>query len=132
MPIVSQQQLDYVAPHTGRRRPFWHRVTIAVGLFGLFVAATPKAVGLAWRSAGGGHGTYFWFLILFPYPIWATRIFSHDLSGFVTTLMYLQLPIYGLFIGGAAFVGRRCLLIVIGSMIGLHAAAVALEYIVGV
>jgi hypothetical protein len=129
---MSQQQLDYARPSASRRSPLWQRGLIALAIAAACVAATPKLVDAAWMSAGAGHGDYFWFMVLYPFPIWAARIFAHDLSGFVETLMYLQFPVYGVVIGASALRSKRWMLAATGSVAIVHGVAVALEFIVGV
>ena len=129
---MSQQQLGYATPVGPVRRPFSHRVAIATAILVASVVATPIAVAAAWASAGAGHGTYFWFLVLYPVPIWSAKLAGHNLSGFVETLMYAELPAYGLLLGLSCLLGRRWFITSAAVLAALHAVGVALEYIIGV
>ncbi len=118
--LMSQQKLEY-EPKRGRGS--WQLPALAIGLLVSSVALTPVAVDAAWISAGAGEGDYFWFRILFPGPMWAARLTGHDLSGFVDTLMYVELPIYACVIAACLIFGRRAFVVGSVSLIALHCFA---------
>lgn len=129
---MSQQQLDYALPSAHRRFPLWQRGLIAFASLAASIAATPKLLDAAWMSAGAGHGDYFWFLVLYPFPLWTARILANDLSGFVQTLMYVQFPVYGVVVAAGALRSKRGILAAIGSIILVHGIAVGLQYAIRV
>jgi len=86
------------------------------------VLLTLPALGLAFLSAGGGHGDYLWAKVLFPYAMIVPVFCGTPISLPLILVACLQFPIYGGLIGTWAS-GRKSALIVVGSIVGVHVVA---------
>ncbi|MCX5684428.1 MAG: hypothetical protein NT049_12180 [Planctomycetota bacterium] len=113
--------------------PHWARRRVWLGL-GAGILLTLPALFVAFISAGGGHGDYFWVKVLFPCFILLRLILpggpmDQSLSTFDWLAAFLppcvQFSIYGVLIGAFASSFKKA--VVVAVVIGIvHALAVAL------
>jgi hypothetical protein len=101
-----------------RTRLIWAVVALA-----LSIVVTPSAVDLAHASMGAGHGSYFWYAFLFPYVVIVARLTDHDFSGFIDSLLYVQLSVETVLASLALLLFRRAWFWTILALVVLHLVA---------
>ena len=95
-------------------------IGLAVGV----VLALP-ALLLAFISAGGGHGDYFWAKLLFPYTMIVPVLHGDPICLPLFVVACVQCPIYGGLIGAFAST-RKSAFAVAGGIVGIHVVAAAI------
>src|SRR5687767_11296969 len=101
-----------------KRPESWTPVVVSLVL-------TPVALLLGVGSGGGGHGDYFWAMILFPYTMLSALLFGAITPPFIL-LAITQFPLYGVSLGYARG-GRRVARLAIILLLA-HAAAAAVVF----
>jgi len=118
-------------PHRAQRKMLYVLIGLGAGI--LFTLPT---LLLAFLSAGGGHGNYFWANVFFPYSmILLPMLMLYEgppAPLLVSWLFYLlpcvQFPIYGILIGAFASSFRKAA--TVAAIIGIaHVVAVAACFI---
>ncbi len=102
-------------------------IPMCIGLVAGVVLTLP-ALLLAFISAGGGHGTYLWAKVFFPYTMIIPSLTGGPISLPLFVLVFVQFPVYGI-LAGASASGFKPLSKMMGIIGGFHVVAVLIGII---